>query len=406
MMIPLHSMLAISADMTAKLLLAGFAVILLIAFFVGYAQGFRRVGWKGVMCLGAFGLFWLVDMLAKKYAFVLPFVKETAYTPSTTVITTIAISAVAIAVGLLVYGVCTKFLRPQYKWVIHNRVYYVNGLEVEDDSGEVRGELEKRKVLINAGEPSLAGRFLGGFLSAVNILAVLLIFAIALIFTVEYTSLAQDATISALAKQPILAKIVDVIKKYALDYVFICIITMVACNGYDKGFVSSFLALFSTVGGVAVLGLSVYLPFSSHANKMGFLLPLVEKIKGLVGKIPYVGAFETVQKLCASIALCILFLIVFFLAFKLLKFLLNRLEGTIKANDTLKIVDGILSTVTYLIVGIALCFLFGCSLYACDYFKWLEVDFLQDGTLGHGLYEICGKVFVSVWTKIRPFLVA
>lgn len=406
-MIPLHSILALSTDMLSKLLLAGIALILLLAFFAGYAQGFRKVGWKGLMCLTAFGLFLFGDMLFRKNRWVLSFVKSTEYTPDRVLGTAFVFAIAAIALCLILYGVCTAVLRPRFKWVTSNRIYYdAYGNEYEDDTGEVQNEIERRKVLKNGGTPTLYGRFFGGLICTLNTFAILLFIVGVATLVITQTSVAQNATVSALLDHKILSKVVVYIERYIMDYVIICVIALLAIKGYEKGLTASLFKLVSALSSVIITVVSCYLPFSPYINKIGFLQPVIAKLMAIVAKVPFLGGIRVVQQLGAGIMLSAALFVILFIVFKILKALLKSFAKSVRKGKISRTVDGILATVLYFVVGVVVCLAIGMALYVINYFRWFNFDFLQEGSMMKGIYDICGRLFVPVWTKIRPFLVA
>ena len=160
-MFSLHSIMA--SDLASKLpTIIGIAAgaLLVVAFIVGFAKGFRKVGWDGLIWATAAGLFTYVGLLieptggpARKFGIILAF--AVGY----------------IVAALIVYGLLAHFLRPRMRWVKDN----VNGdtslaeygLEFEPEYLDYDGEDDPRpygKRLHKTGynPPKFMGRLLGG----------------------------------------------------------------------------------------------------------------------------------------------------------------------------------------------------------------------------------------------------
>ena len=94
------------------------AVLLLIAFFIGFAKGFRKVGWGGIVWVAASGVYFLLER---------SFGEENPLNPIfATVITDNATAAFlasfvcamgCILLALLLQGVCSLLFRPRIKLV-------------------------------------------------------------------------------------------------------------------------------------------------------------------------------------------------------------------------------------------------------------------------------------------------
>ena len=173
-MIPLHSILAMNMELIANGVLVSSIVLLVLSFMVGFGKGFRRIGWKGVACLWALDIFIFVRWLLKKINLVIDTQALQQYGEDPRSWTAVIVLFFSVAVMLVLYALLTKIFRPSSKWVTSNPTYLQDGLEFEDDSSEITGEVQSRLVWRNAGAPTIWGRLAGGLLCALNMTAVLL----------------------------------------------------------------------------------------------------------------------------------------------------------------------------------------------------------------------------------------
>ena len=136
-MISLHSMLAAAngSESTGGNILIPVAIIaavalVVIAFFVGFKKGIRRIGWKGLTWVLSGGLF----LVLKK-----PIGGDDA-------IMTIVTAVICAVVGMVLYNVCSVVFRPKMKWSrLKNfeRRNKADDLEYEADYREYESMVEK-----------------------------------------------------------------------------------------------------------------------------------------------------------------------------------------------------------------------------------------------------------------------
>ena len=365
------------------------AAVIVFALIIGFVKGIRRVSWSGVVWLVAGAAFFLLTK------------DDPKATPATFVI-----AAICIIVTLILYGVCSLYFRPHEKWVKREGdrfrtdeygIFYDEEYEDYDDYEQY----ETRKMLImkGMGTPSIFGRIFGGLVCALN--AAMTMFAVLgtaflLLSTVE--SLKQGA-LSALFENIYVTKIGGYVSAYAMDMLAIGIIVYVACIGYEKGLIESFRAVFVKLGAVVAVVASFYLPFSPYADNgglstfVGKFISATQQI-GLSGKVAEIAGKILMGMLACAVALAIV---------KLIDIALKKLAEAIQDVSFLSILDGSVSCLIYLVIGVAVCIAVWAVFFTLGYygiFDPLEL-FTADSLFSNGIYDLVEKYLAPILAKIK-----
>lgn len=379
--------------MDAKPILIGVgalcAAVIVLALIIGCVKGIRRVSWSGLVWLVAGAAFFLLTKDDPK--------------PTTA---TYVIAGVCIVATLVLYGVCSLYFRPHEKWVkregdrFNSDEYGILYDEEYYDYDDYE-EYETRKMLVmkGMGTPSIFGRIFGGLVCALN--AAMAVFAVAgtaflLLSTVEQI---KQGALAVIFNNVYVTKIGAYVSAYAMDMLAIGIIVFVACMGYEKGLIESFRAVFVKLGAVvAVIG-SFYVPFSPFAEKgavgtvLGKFIAAAQQI-GLNGKVASIAG-----KLIMGVAVCAVAIVIVFLINKGLE----KLAETIEDVSFLSIMDGSLSCIIYIVIGVAVCIAVWVVFFMLGYygiFNPLEL-FTEDSLLSSGIYDLVAKYVAPILDKIN-----
>ena len=349
-MISLHSIMA--TDLAGRLpMIVGIAagVLLVVAFIVGFAKGFRKVGWDGLIWVTAAGLFTFVGLLI-----------EPTGGPARQFATILAFAVGYVVAALIVYGLLAHFLRPRARWVKDN----VNGdtslaeygLEFEPEYLDYDGEDDPRpygKRLHKTGynPPKFLGRLLGGVSCVVTVGMVLWAIVSIFLLGINATSL-NNMVIGTVLENEVLAKLLGFAQKVLLDWLAIGLIFIVAKKGFKKGLLNSLREIIVSLGSVALVGLCFYLPFSPYATQetglFYFLHNFSERCANAVSSLPLAHILgKVLAGACLSIAAGILM--------ALLNLLLKKCCKMVSASAPTRMVDQILSCVLYMAIGAAVC---------------------------------------------------
>lgn len=395
-MFPLHSILAIQdlVPFFGPIGAAVCAVILLIAFSGGFAKGFRRVRWGG--------LIWLTVSLA--------FILVYKLTPVGALVKGYAlIGMVGYALGcvlavLAVYGLLAFFVRPSMRWVkdtvSHDDSLAEYGLEFEPEHLEYDGENDYApygKILQKTGynPPSVFGRLLGGLTCAINS-AMVLFGIVAFVFVMLGTTRLSTGYLGIILTAPTLKALFDLVVNYALDILTLGVIVGIAIKGYEKGFFASLRSLLITGGGIAAVALCFYLPFTQYAYATdGFFYFVAQLVQRSYDALASLGALAAI----ASRVLAGLVLTIFaVLAIVLLNIFLNKCCGWIENVRLTRVVDGCLSVVLYAVIGVLVCFGIWMALGCLDYFDIVKFREAlgENATLAKGLLGFARHIFSGI----------
>ncbi len=400
-MFPLHSILAIqdTVSLLGPIGAAFCAVVLLIAFSGGFAKGFRRVRWGGLIWCTASLVFILLNTFTPVGALAQGFG---------------AFGMLGCALGcalavLALYGVLALFVRPRMRWIKDK----INGddslaeygLEFEPEYVDYDGENDYEpygKILQKTGcqPPSVFGRLLGGLTCAVNA-AMALFGVMSFVLIMIGTTKLAEGNFGAILTVPLLKSFFDVVINYALDILTLGLALCIAIKGYQKGFFESLRTLIVKVGGLAAVALCFYLPFSPYATATDgvfyLVAQLVERSSNAFGSL---GALAPIiGKVFAGLILAIFAIV----AFVLLNVFLTRCGGWIERIRLTRTVDGCLSVVLYAIIGAAVCigiwFVFG-ALDCLDIVLFRQA-IGEKATLSKALLAYTSSVMEGV---LAPFL--
>ena len=264
-MISLHSILATGlVDKLPMFILVGAAILITIAFSMGFVKGFRKVSWGGMIWATTAALLTIVGLAA-----------EATGSRTRQLIVTMAVVLIYVAATMIAYGILAYFIRPKMKWIKDN----VNGdtslaeygLEFEPEYVDYDGEDDPRpygKRLHKTGynPPNLFGRLLGGVACALNMGLLLWSVLSIVLLGIHVTSL-SNMVIGGILNDNTMAKLLDLAKKYVLDWLSIGLSIAGARAGYKKGLMNSLRGFIVSIGSLALVVLCFYLPFSKYATQ-------------------------------------------------------------------------------------------------------------------------------------------
>lgn len=398
-MIPLNSILSTknnNIDVIVynipKMVALGCAIILLIAFFIGFAKGFKRVGWTWLTCLLAFVGFVFFDGLLKKKGLAV------ALNPikglSRVTMTTFIIAFGCMAIALVLYGFCSAVFRPKTVWKKKDKEKY----RKEQRSG--KGDGNPRYLLWkNYAPPTFFERVLGGFICLINVAVILALILAFVLLLIHATSL-STLNIGLILKVKISQICLDYAKLYALDFVTLCIPFFLACYGYKRGCISSLRTIIVNAGTILIFLVSFWLPFSPLVGKtnLNFLGKLNERCYAIIGNLP-----PNLRMLLAKLLAGVVLLVVFAGVLILINYLLGKFENMIKETKAMRVTDSIVSCGMYFAIGVMLCVLLWAGLYALDVIKLFKIsEVISDkAVLSNELWSFA-KTFMD--NVLEPFM--
>lgn len=376
------------------------AAVLLIAFFIGFAKGFRKVSWGGFVWVAASTGFFLLEYFLGAENPLQPIMVEMfADETLATLLSSFAFALACIIVALLLQGVCSLLFRPRVKCVDKGGDRFTmdeNGIEYDDEDKDYDDyeEYRSRKMLVRKGfgKPSILGRIVGGLICVINVAAVLVtVLAIAL-FVVCATPL-KDGLLAPVFTNEYMPLVQEYAFKYAFDFLMIGLILKTARHGFEKGFIESLRALIVGVGRVVGIGFAFYLPFSP------FVLPVdqggVEILHSFVYRCmdaaTIMGLPETIAPIVGQILAGVLLFVLVLLLFALLNFILKTLAEGIEGVGFFRVIDGTLACLVYTVIGVAICGIIWSAFYVVGAYGIFDVNtLLAENSLMKKLLDLCG----------------
>lgn len=377
---------------------AGLCVaIILIAFFRGFAKGFRKIGWWGLVWIGAGVAFFV---LAEKFGVNNP-VKNLLSGQTEAIASlgaNLALALGCVLLALVLYGLATLLFRPKTKLVAkHGDRYFKdeNGIEYDDETEDYDDYLEyqSEEILVKKGYyPSFLGRLFGGLVGAINVISVLVaIFAVALLI-IDCTPL-KDFVSALYALELNSVNVMEFamvyVSDYALDFIFIGVVIAVACKGRDKGFLESLRFLVVKLGGW-VIGIGAFvLPFSQFAQAEGGVYLFSEVVAKCVEFSESLSLSGAIADIVGKLFAGLLTFAVSMIAIALLNFLLKTLSSIVDGIGLFRTLDKSLSCVAYVVIGAVVCALVWAGLYLLNFYGLLNTSafFSANATISTGLFE-------------------
>ena len=376
------------------------AVLLLIAFFIGFAKGFRKVGWGGIVWVAASGGYFLLER---------SFGEENPLNPIfATVITDNATAAFlasfvcamgCILLALLLQGVCSLLFRPRIKLVAKDKNQYTrdeNGIEYEVDDKEFDDyeDYHSGKMVVRKGmrKPSFFGRLFGGLICTVNLAAVLVAVLSVALFGVCAMRF-NEGLLAPAFQNEYMPFVQEYAILYAFDFLMIGLILKTARKGFEKGFMDSFRLLVIGVGRLVAIGFAFYIPFSGMAlsAEEGGIEIAHAFVSRCIDAAQMMGLPETYAPIVGQLLAGILLFVLVLIAFAILRFFLKTITEAIDGIGLFRMVDGVLACVTYLAIGAAICTLIGVAFYVVGAYGIFDINTLIGKTsLVKKLLDACG----------------
>ena len=379
-MISLHSMLAAASgsESTGGNLLVAVAIIaavalVVIAFFVGFKKGIRRIGWKGFTWVLSGGLFLVL--------------KKVLASNGDAIMTVVAAVASAV-VAMVLYNACTLFFRPKMKWSrLKNfeRRNKSHDLEYEADYSEYDSMLSAKYVAINKGmKPGFLERVLGGFGCIFNLFFVIVAVALAALTFVNMSQI--DLGLG------------DMNKYFGIgtDFAIVGFMIVLGCVGFERGFFCGLRWIFTTFGTLIALGGAAAVVFL-FGDKVAVLGDLAKTIGDFFVGTPLESMADLLSKVILSAVLFIPMLIVI----ALVNYILGALARGIRGTKPTRLVDGLIGTIILIAIAVVLTLVIAGVCYVLQEkgIFFTNVEGYLDG------FTSLGKAVLTLWKDmIHPML--
>lgn len=401
-MLPIHSILASGnpvLDYLPYILIGICALVLVLGFIHGFKRGFRLVSWNGLVWVIASAAFFL---LARKFKennpLSAPFVSLGEQTAANLGMLLLAVGCVAGA--LVLYALVATLFRPRRESVMSEdeRKLYANyGVEYDDlraDYDDYKRYAPVVKAETRMIPPSGVGRVLGGLFAMLNVAAFLIAIAVVGLLVIDGTAIKNYVPALyevTLGETLVMEKCLQWIANYGLDFLFIGITVATAFSGKQRGLLESLRRVLIRWVGVAAIALALYLPFSQYAaDPEGLIGSIILKISSIMPEsLGAVGGY-------LSLALTsILFVIAVVLVRFVLNLILKVLVKCVRRTPILRKVDGALSCLAYVLVGVLVCAILWAVLYLIEYYGVFSTSslFSENATISQGLFALLDTYF-------------
>lgn len=346
------------------------AIILGLAFLVGFLKGFRKVAWGGFYWMVASIMYVIAYYILGNYNILLymvaPEMASVAHFAWA-----IFIALMCMMISLLVYGILGLLLRPREvlykdKEVEIDDLGFIFEDDWEDDGLDF---VEEKYIIKNGKKPKLFGRLAGGFMSAINAAAVLGVIISLFLFVVNGTAF-KNGYIGYIFDVPVVQTMFMYASAYALDFITIGIVMAVTYRGYKRGFLGTTRKLIVFVGVIAILLSCFLIPFTQFSY-IYFISRLIERCAAMYTKLDVFYRY-LMARITAGVVLAIPGIILVIV----INVLLKKLTDSITSNSVLRVVDGMFAAVLYAILGVILVSVFWCLLYILEY---CGIFYVSDG---------------------------
>lgn len=396
----LYGILALKTAVVHQLptyILIAFGVILLIAFIIGMFKGVRKVAWGGfywllasIGFLFAYKFLGSKNLLAKILKGKLASVADFAWM--------LALAIGCILVCLIIYGILGMILRP--------REVLAKEMDEEDEIDDYgfiyevekadRKRIDREEIIVvkGGGTPSVFGRIAGGFMCAVNVAAVLAVITALFVLIIAETAFINGA-LGAIFDVPLSRLVLKYAKAYTLDFLTIGIVMAITYRGYRRGFVGSARGLLATVGVIAVIVLAFVIPFTVLSYE-----PFVNKFIHRCGDL-FTRVKEQYRGIFARATAGAIMAVVGTILVLLINFLLKLATEKIEESSVVRVIDGVLAAILYLIIGVAVVAVFWGALYLLDYcgLFYTSDAFNEYSFLSEEFFEVAEKYLKSFADK-------
>ncbi len=406
------------------IILAGvIGVILLIALIIGVKKGARRVSWTGACWLLACVAFFLIlkKFGGKISGMLTPTLKRFTSASTAEFICALLLALACVLCVLLISGIFALIFRPKIKWVEKESDIYTmdeDGVEYDEEYGDYDDyedyETRKEAVKKGYGTPSVFGRILGGILCMLNV-AMILGTALGLLILIANATALKNGVFAGLfaykiGKVAIVELLLGYAKKYVLDALFIGILVAFACKGNKKGFMETLRELLKVVGIVGV-GIGFYLPFSKFAlspanGGLYYLHKLVGRCERTFAVLFGTNFPSSVPVIVARIFTGILLVGAIIVVVLLLNWLMKKASEGIENVGWLRVVDGSISGVAYIVIGAIVCALIWALTYVLGYYGIVKLNelFVQETSLSQSLLGACETYIKPLLDKFSGFV--
>ena len=411
-------MLVNAAGVMAKLPIAitvVCALVLIVAFIIGYRIGFRKIRWGGFFCLFAGALFVgmhkLLNATGVKSYFLTRYEDRAVH-----LVLALVTGAVCVLITMLAYGLCSALFRPRKnkKSILKNlqpsnpfklfgeddglfNAYLGTVNEKENDNlftpyGTEAPKKPKKKpkkidTLVRVG---------GGLMCMVNTAMVLAALLAVFVFVIHGTQM-RIWTVGHIFDTVFAQHVRNFLLAYALDFATLGCVVGIACLGWKFGMMNSLRVFILTVGIVVTAIVCIGFPFTRFATDWTVTNVIFVRCRNLT-------TVFTVNYNGLTARLLMSFLLTHFgVGIMVLLFIgVNKLYHVVGDYKLTALADRCVACFVYLLTGMVICSAVWVLLYALDYYNFIHVSELFEAraNLANGLFAGCDRFVKPLLDRI------
>ncbi len=389
-MISLQALMAIDMEMVKDLGIIALALILIVAFSIGFSKGVREVGKGGLLwALAGVAFIFLYEFIGKDNPLgnilsgpLLSFIEF---------IWALVLIVVCIVATLVLAMACGAIFRPIEDEGAHMSMT-IDGLEYEIEEMQVAHPVlrETTKYVPRLKAPSFWGRLFGGIVCILNVAVITGIVGLSLVILASTSSV--GASLASLFEAPVIGTVMTYAKKYIFDVVTVGIVFAVTRKGFRTGFVGTTRILVARLGMMLAIVVGFILPFLQFFQGIEVFNNAIGVIASKLGKIAPLDEIAAKAILGVAIATVLCLLVAG------LNALLRDLTYNIEDTKVIRFLDGAIASVIYVIVGAGLCVLLWGGLYVVDYVGVCDLGSLL--AEGESFSNECFKIASKLFSKI------
>ncbi len=384
-MTSLQSLLAINMETIKDFGIIAAALMLVIAFCIGFSKGFREIS-KGA-------LLWIVASVAFLYLY--KFVGQK--NPLDGILTgkllkvsqfiwAFLMVVICIIATLVLAKACAALFRPLDK--DSHLSMTIDGLEYEIEEMQIaRPKLrEKTKYVPRLKKPGFFGRLFGGVLCVANVGVLMGIIGVAGLTLLHQSGVGKY--VDPLF-QSSFGKFLDLLSYDIFDVVTVGIILGITRKGFDIGFVGTTRILVARLGFLLAIVGGILLPFTTFFESVGFLQKSVVILSSKLDKL------GVLKQIAARALIGVGFAVVFSLLVLGLSSLLRDLTYNIEETRLVRFLDGLAAGLVYMLLGLLVCLLFWGGMYIVNSLGLADIEGLlsKKESFSSESFEIAKKLF-------------
>ena len=413
-MFSMQTLLSYSSDLGVVLPIT-FIVLTVAAialgFVLGYKKGVRKSPWAALVWLFAGSVFSICSVTVGGSSF--SFLKGKFAPEFTQFVTIFAFALFLVTLGLIAYGLCNKFFRPELRKVKDDEddkdeveLFDEPKFEYSDDEATPafdsyeanEEELAKAEdgFAVEEEPETKKSKIFGGIIYGATFGFAM--FVLLSLITLFINATALSATgLGVMFDCALGAKMLEVAQACALDIATIGVIVAFACLGWKIGFIKSLRVMIISVGFTAAAVLSFSLPFTRVGDNGFLIASFINRTEIAFGKIGASRFAEVFSRFVAGGCMFLALSVVMVGVCVALHFLVKKFKKPLP-NRAL---DSVLACVCFAIVGVLAVGVFWSGIATLEYADIIGTGSVMSkhAALSNAFVDGLGVYLTRLWSK-------